>query len=599
MGITPTAPKLRQVLSLLAIQANSVTRVDQLVEELWEENPPLSSLTTVQTYIYQLRKLLRLADTAPDAGLDDERNAGSPVLRSHPGGYVLQVRSLTDIDANLFVQLAERGRQELASGHVDTAADTLRIALGLWRGGVLDGVTTGPLLYAHAARLEERRRAVLGLRIEADLQLGRHQEIVGELASLVSAEPTREDFTAKLMIALYRCGRRADALHAYQRIRSVLVEELGLDPTAELQRLHQQMLEADAELDLPERTGTSTTARPVAVTPAQLPPEIPDFVGRKAELTHFGQVLAEDAGPGLRVINLTGRPGIGKSTFAVSAANAVRTRFGDGQVYVDLRDEDGRPAPVRQVLVRLLRSLGADEADVPTSTGEATLMFRSWTAERRLLVLLDNASPGIAAQHLLPGGSGCAVVITSQAPMGGLPGVSHLKLPGLTPDESVDLLSAVLGASRVARERAEAMQLAGLADGLPLALRAIAAKLAARPGWQLSRMVARLTDERGRLDELRYGGIDVFGRLADAYQALSPRQRWTFRRLAGSPGGPLTVRQLAELVSMPLVIVQNVLDELVDADLVEELETPDGQLRHQVPALFRLVGLSGRLASSW
>src|SRR5262249_44204093 len=118
VGITPTAPKLRQVLSLLAIQANSVTRVDQLVEELWEENPPVSSLTTVQTYIYQLRKLLRLADTAPDAGLDDETNAGSPVLRSHPGGYILQVRSLTDIDANLFTQLAERGRQELFGGHV-------------------------------------------------------------------------------------------------------------------------------------------------------------------------------------------------------------------------------------------------------------------------------------------------------------------------------------------------------------------------------------------------------------------------------------------------------------------------------------------------
>jgi hypothetical protein len=112
-------------------------------------------------------------------------------------------------------------------------------------------------------------------------------------------------------------------------------------------------------------------------------------------------------------------------------------------------------------------------------------------------------------------------------------------------------------------------------------------------------MVARLTDERSRLDELRYGGIDVFGRLADAYQVLSARQRWTFRRLAGSAGAPLTVGQLAELVSMPPVIVQNVLDELVDADLVEELETPDGQLRHQVPALFRLVGLSGRLASSW
>jgi DNA-binding SARP family transcriptional activator len=593
--ITPSAPKLRQVLSLLVLQANSVTRVDQLVEELWEESPPPSALTTVQTYIYQLRKLLKLADKAPDAGRG--RDEDVPVLLSHPGGYILQLRSLTDIDAYLFEQLAERGRAELLSGQVSTAADTLRVALGLWRGAVLEGVSTGPLLYAQVARLAERRRTVLGLRIEADLQLGRHQEITGELASLVSAEPTREDFSAKLMLALYRCGRRADALQVYQRIRNTLVEELGLDPAAELQKLHQLMLAADPELDAPA-TGTVTvrtaTTRPAAITPAQLPAEIPDFVGRTRELEAFERMVPAGQGGGLRVVNFVGRPGIGKSTFAIHAAWAVRDHFPDGQLYADLSGSQC----TFDVLVGFLRALGTDE--IPGSLGEAALMFRSWTADRKLLVVLDGAASDEAPHHLLPGGAACTVVITSRNRIGGLPGGVHVKLPVLTAEESVELLSSVIGPSRVDREPRAARELVELADRLPLALRAIAAKLAARPGWALSRMVDRLADERHRLEELCYGGFDVLGRLAEAYQLLTARQRWVFRRLAATDqDNPLTVNQIAELVSMGRQTVETVLDELVDADLVEERENRFDESQHLVPGLIRLVGLSGVLNSSW
>jgi DNA-binding SARP family transcriptional activator/DNA-binding transcriptional ArsR family regulator len=594
--ITPSAPKLRQVLSLLVLQANSVTRVDQLVEELWEESPPPSALTTVQTYIYQLRKLLKLADRLSPA-IGRGRPDDAPVLLSHPGGYILQPRALTDIDTFLFEQLAERGRTELLAGQVSTAADTLRLALGLWRGGVLEGVSTGPLLYAQVARLEERRRTVLGLRIDADLRLGRHQEITGELASLVSAEPTREDFSAKLMLALYRCGRRADALQVYQRIRNTLVEELGLDPAAELQRLHQLMLAADPELDPPTDTvpvATTTTSRGPAVTPAQLPAEIPDFVGRVTELAEFERVLPDRDAAGLRVINLVGRPGIGKSTFAMHAARAVRDRFPDGQLFADLSDG----VSTRDVLVGFLKALGADEQDIPATVGETALMFRSWTADRRLLMVFDDADAAETLHHLLPGGSACTVVVTSRHPMGGLPGAVQLKLPVLSPAESVELLSSVIGPPRVGRESEAAAELAELADRLPLALRAIAAKLAARPGWPLSRMVGRLADERHRLEELCYGGFDVLGRLGDAYQRLTARQRWVLRRLAAASENPLTVNQITELVGMGRQTVEAVLDELVDADLVEERQTRFDEPQHVVPGLVRLVGLSGVLNSA-
>lgn len=595
--ITPSAPKLRQVLSLLAVQANSVTRVDQLVEELWEESPPPSALTTVQTYIYQLRKLLKLDDKP------ERDDTTTPALLSHPGGYILQLPDLENIDANLFEQLARRGRAELLGVRTEAAAETFREALALWRGGFLEGVSTGPLLYAHATRLDELRRTVLALRIEADLQLGRHQEIIGELNSLVTAEPTREDFSAKLMIALYRSGRRADALGVYQRIRTTLVDELGLDPASELQKLHQLMLEADPELDLPGATApqapvAQSTVHIGAPAPAQLPPEIPDFVGRAAELATFTKLLSGTDTHGLRVVNVVGRPGIGKSTFVTRAARAVRGNFPDGQLYVDLTGGDGRPMPTRHVLIGMLKALGADETDVPNSVAEAALMFRSWTADRRLLVVLDRAGSSDTLHHLFPSGSGCALVVTSRVPIDALSGAVRLRLSPLSTEESVALLTNALGEARVEDELAAAQQLASLADRLPLALRAIGAKLAARPGWHLSRMVARMTDERNRLGELCYGGFDVFGRLAEAYQTLSARQRWVLRRIAAADE-PLSTEEVAERVSMSEAAVRAVLDELVDADLVEELETDEPEPRHRVPPLVRLVGLSGLLGSSW
>lgn len=598
--ITPSAPKLRLVLSLLAVQANAVTRVDQLIEELWEESPPPSALTTVQTYIYQLRKLLKLDDQP--STLDDEDTPTKPALLSHPGGYILQLPDLADIDANLFEQLSRRGRAELLSAHVEAAAETFREALGLWRGNFLEGVATGPLLYAHATRLEELRRTVLALRIEADLQLGRHQEIIGELNSLVNAEPTREDFSAKLMIALYRSGRRADALGVYQRIRNALVDELGLDPASELQRLHQLMLEADPELDLPSaapRPAPQLTVHIGRPAPAQLPAEIPDFVGRQAELDTFTQLLSGTDAPGVRVVNVVGRPGIGKSTFVARAARTVRADYPDGQLYVDLTGGDGRPLPVRQVLCGMLRALGADEVEVPPSIAEAALMFRSWTADRRLLVVLDKACHSDVLHHLYPSGTGCALVVNSRVPMDALSGSVRLRLPALSNAEGVSLLAGTIGQSRVDNERAAAVELVELADRLPLALRAIGAKLAARPIWLLTRMVARMSDESGRLTELNYGGFDVSGRLAEAYQTLNPQQRWVLRRLAAADGEPLSAEEMAVRVSMGVGAVTDTLDELVDADLVEQLESEEPEPLHQVPSLVRLVGLSGLLGSTW
>lgn len=489
--LTPSAPKLRQVLSLLAVQANSLTAVDQLVEELWGENPPHSAPTAVQSYIYQLRKLLKLDDKPAD---------GAHGLLSRPGGYVLR---LPDIDTHQFEALYRRGHQELLANRTEAAAETFRTALSLWRGGFAEDVETGPLLRSHAHRLEDLYGTVL-------------------------------------------------------------------------QRLHQLMHEASAPR-------TVRTGHPA---PAQLPAEISDFVGRSAELDLFTRHLVGPDSQGLRVINVVGRPGIGKTTFVARAARDLRAHFPDGQLYVDLA---GGQTSTRRLLVGMLKALGADETNVPHSVAEAALMFRSWTIDRRLLVVLDNASAAHALQHLFPSGSGCALVVISRAPVDALSGAVRQKLPALSLAESVQLLANTAGERRVSQELDAVEQLAELSDRLPLALRAIGAKLAGRPNWHVSRMVVRMTDERNRLNELSYGGFDVFSRLAEAYRTLSTRQRWV---LAAADGEPLTTVELAQRLGMSPVAVQKVLDELIDADLVEEIGGgAEPEPRHRVPSLVRLSGM--------
>ncbi|MFJ5225017.1 BTAD domain-containing putative transcriptional regulator [Streptomyces sp. NPDC088400] len=239
-NITPTAPKPRRILALLAMSANQVVRNEQLIEEVWEDRPPSSVATTLQTYIYQLRKSLRLAGgSGTGRGPEDE-------LRTFVGGYMLRLPS-EDLDSLRFEALAQQGRVQLAAGDVERAADTLREALALWRGPAMIDMNPGPVLVSEALRLEEIHKSVLELRIEADLKLGSHHELLAELIKLVASQPTHEGFQAKLMVALHRAGRRSEALQVYQRARDCLIKELGVDPSGMLQRLHHAILTGDLE----------------------------------------------------------------------------------------------------------------------------------------------------------------------------------------------------------------------------------------------------------------------------------------------------------------------------------------------------------------
>jgi DNA-binding SARP family transcriptional activator len=232
---TPSAPKVRQVLALLLLRAGQVVSLDSLIEELWDGEPPQSAVTTTQTYIYQLRKTI--------ARHSDARTAETMVVTTPPG-YLLRI-SDEQLDCRMFDRAVMQGRMLLENGQVHPAAQRLRSALDMWNGPALTDVIHGPLLQSYVTHLDEQYVTALELRIQADMQLGRYRELIPELGTLVRRYSFNEWFHAQLMIALHRAGRRGDALNAYQNVRRILSEELGLEPSASLKRIHQNVLTAD------------------------------------------------------------------------------------------------------------------------------------------------------------------------------------------------------------------------------------------------------------------------------------------------------------------------------------------------------------------
>jgi DNA-binding SARP family transcriptional activator len=233
-----TAAKPRQVLAMLAVNANTMVSAEQLIDELWPDGPPTRAKTTVQTYVYQLRKLLGRSFAS---SWGKEVSLGKEVLITRPAGYVLAVPR-DNVDIFQFQHLMERGKNMLRQGDASRAADLLRDALALWRGPILADVTRGPRLEGHSVYLEEQRMEALAVRIEADLETKRHREIIGELRSLVNTHRLNEWLYVRLMQALHRSGRRSEALDVYRQLRRLLDDELGLEPPPEAKQLHYQIL---------------------------------------------------------------------------------------------------------------------------------------------------------------------------------------------------------------------------------------------------------------------------------------------------------------------------------------------------------------------
>jgi len=440
-----------------------------LIEELWGDSSPHSALATLQTYIYQLRKFL-----AGCLGTD----RATEMLQTKPAGYRLRVRD-EDVDDGVFGDLVDQASGALQEGELHRTVELARSALDQWRGPALADVQKGPLLEAYSAQLQEDRLRAIELRIDAELQLGRHRELISELKALTVMYALNEGLHGKLMLALYAADRRSEALETFQRLRATLVRELGLEPTDKVQRLHQAILDGSIKVGPEPGRGAAPSRSRAIPPPAQLPPDIGDFIGRDAELDEIRRRFEEGlCGGALPVVGILGTEGIGKTAMAVRSARQMRAEFPDAQFYVSYRA--GRMSP-GDVLYGFLRAVGFGEAQIPDDLDERSRLFRSWTAERRALVVLDDVAEAEEVTPLLPGSDACAVIVTSRAPVRGLSGVRYVRLDALSIDDSLLLLRHIVGAPLVDGEpRSARGHLAGCA-GVPRRIRELGDEMLSPP----------------------------------------------------------------------------------------------------------------------
>ena len=399
-----SAPKWRALLAALLLSPGRPVAIGQLVDELWGDSPPARAGNLVSLYAYRLRRLIG--------------DAGGRVLVTRAPGYQIML-SPGDLDAESFARLVAAGRAALAGDDPARAADLLGAALDLWRGPALADVPATSLVAAEADRLEESRVQALELRLEADLGCGRHDEAAPELRRLLADHPLREGLWGLLMRALSGAGRQAEALEAYAQAREVIADELGVDPGPDLQQLYQDILNADAASSA-GMTGARAASRaaPAHPAPAQLPADIPDFTGRAGQVEELRGLLSPDGqapgSPGaVPVMLVVGSGGLGKTALAVHVAHLLAGRFGDGQLYANLRGAT-EPVDSGEVLARFLRDLGVDGARVPVEAEERAAQFRTRLAGRQVLIVLDDARDAAQVRPLLPGSASCSVLVTAR-----------------------------------------------------------------------------------------------------------------------------------------------------------------------------------------
>ncbi|HKR97947.1 MAG TPA: BTAD domain-containing putative transcriptional regulator, partial [Candidatus Dormibacteraeota bacterium] len=528
----------RSLLGLLLLSANEVVSADRLIDELWGEEVPESGRTALQVRVSQLRKALG--------------GAGGRIVTRAPG-YVLRVDA-DELDLYRFERLVS----EADGAEPAEVAAKLREALGLWRGAPLVDLSDASFAQPAIKRLEELRLAASEKRIEADLALGRHADLVGELETLVEEHPWREGLHAQLMLALYRCGRQADALAAYQNARRVLVEQLGIEPSAPLRELEQAILRQEASLDLagavdaraPLVAAVPGSSRPWpsenGSAPHNLPAHVSSFVGRERQLSELRQLLSR-----ARVITLTGVGGVGKTRLALQLAASTLDRSRDGAWFVDL-------APLTDatlVAAKLAGVLGVPEQpgrSVPQSLIAAC-------RDRQLLVVLDNCEHVIAeaadvADQLVRGCPLMIILATSREPLAidgeHLYRVPSLFVPPVRADPEALLASDAvrLFADRARQQRSDfsvdrdnasaVARLCRRLDGIPLAIELAAARLRTLPLEEIDNRLQqrfRLLTGGRRVTPPRQQTLQA---LIDwSYDLLAPEEQETLERLSVFAGG--------------------------------------------------------------
>ncbi|CAL9335335.1 hypothetical protein SUDANB2_00159 [Streptomyces sp. enrichment culture] len=624
-------PRMRRVLMIrLLLEEGRSVAMDRLCEDLWEGRPPAGAVSSVHAHISRLRAALE-----PDR----RRRGRSRVLVSDPVGYALRI-PVEARDSVRFEQAVAQGRRLLDEGSVASARRQIETALGLWRGAPLADADDRAFALAEIARLDEVRLAAQEIRATAMARAGQLEQAVVVAEELTAGHPLRETAWSLLIRALYLSGRTAEALQRYEAVRRLLARDHGLEPGPALRRIHLAVLRHDTSAlcpnaapdSLPEPGDVASATRlpltggsvphdlpdvatgepdgpphdrpdttddvprpqdvpsaaeaaappPAPARPAQLPADLPTFVGRRAELDRALALLPEPGGhPASTVVisAINGMGGVGKTTLAVHWAHRIAHRFPDGQLFVNLGGfgpEESAMSPAEAVR-GFLDALGVAPQRIPAGFDAQTALYRSLIADKRMLIVLDNARDAEQVRPLLPGAPHCLVIITSRDQLRGLvaaSGARPLALGPLTAAEAREALARRLGPDRVAAEPDAVQEIVTLCAKLPLALAVVSARAAAHPTFSLASIAAVLRRTHGSLEGFR--DMDAFSDARTvfswSYRVLTPPAARLFRMLALHPGPDVSEPVAAALAGLPAREARPLLTELTTAHLLTEHE---------------------------
>jgi DNA-binding SARP family transcriptional activator/tetratricopeptide (TPR) repeat protein len=548
--VTVAPGKQRVVLAALLLRGGRLTGVDELAEALWGTQPPPSARQSLHNYVARLRKAL-------GAG-------GGAVIVTGPDGYQIDLGP-GELDVDRFEAALAAGRAAARAADWAQAARVLREGLALWRGEPLAGIGSPVLAAREGPRLGELRWQATEALAEADLQLGRHAEVIAGLRRLTAEQPLRERLHGLLMTALYRDGQQAGALAAYQAARTALAAELGAEPGPDLRGLHQQILTAD-----PALAGPAPAAPGEREVRYSLPPDTAAFTGRGEELGQVTAALAAAAGTGgvVAVSAIGGMPGAGKTALAVHAAHALAGRFPDRQLFIDLHGHTPGREPVtpEDALAGLLAATGTDPRFLPASLDGRVGMWRDKMAGQRVLLVLDNAAGSGQVAPLLPGTGGCLVLVTSRRHLGDLPGMVTPVLVGvLPPGQAAEMFIRL--APRAAGRPGEVAEVVALAGFLPLAISLLARLFARHPAWTLAGLAA---ETRNRRPALTAENASITAAFEVSYRYLDPARQRLFGLLGLHPGATTDAHAAAALAGTSVAEAAGLLDGLHGEGLLTE-----------------------------
>ncbi len=558
----------QRLMVMLLLDANRVVSASRLLEAMWDGEPPATANRQLHNAVAALRRSLA--------------SAKHIVVKDGPG-YRIQVEP-QDVDVHRFTMMIARASAAATGGRTTAAVELLEEALALWEGPALSGLNSH-VLDIVAATLEEKRLAaaeqLLGLRLDG----GDAAALVPRLRELVSQNPLREEIRRLLILSLYRSGRKADALNVYEEGRRLLRDEIGVDPSVGLRELYERILRDD--LPRPEQRPRLASAVPgrdshQVVTPTHfagaatnrffLPYDTAHFSGRVAELQSLMNTSRSAGGTTLGIVALDGMAGVGKTTLAVRLAHQLAHRYPEGQLFIDLDGHTYGRAPLEPdaALERLLLDFGLSPAQIPRDSRQRAARWRAELAERRILLVLDNALDAKQIRPLLPGTGKAHVIITSQRRLAGLEGVTSRSLDVFSTADAVTLFTKIAGVDRTEDHPDTVAEIVALCGYLPLAISIAASRFHSRPAWSLNHLILRLRDERRRLAELSLGDRSVVVPFEVSYRSLSAEQRRLFCRLgcATRPGEEFDASTAASLMDISVSEADRLLEELFDVHMV-------------------------------